>query len=138
MQNRSNHSDLPKPVQPERGLSTLPELNGKPMSANGLRNGLYRALSRVSLQERVLLYKKLIGDLEKVGINVGSRLFLLGITARTLQELTPNDIGKLIRSVYLNEPRAFAAISPTLTEILSKNVGQNRLTKVSLTKTSQR
>jgi hypothetical protein len=126
MQNRSNHADVPKSVQGESGLSTLPDLNGKPMSANGLRNGVYRALSKVALYERVPLYKNLIGDLEKAGINVGSRLFLLGIPAKIPEELTPSDIGKLIRSVYINEPQVVKAISATLIQILSGSEGNKR------------
>ncbi|HLA11897.1 MAG TPA: hypothetical protein VJ023_15025 [Pyrinomonadaceae bacterium] len=124
MQSQSARPLPPKSELGQSELPTLPELNGKPMSANGLRNGLYKALSRFALPERVLLYKRLIGDLEKAGIRVGSRLFLLGIPAKIPEELTPSDIGKLIRSVYLNEPQAIAAISETLKEILSMTNGQ--------------
>ena len=124
MQNQAVRAHLSKSELGQSELPTLPALNGKPMTANGLRNGLYKALSSLALPERVLLYERLIGDLEKVGIRVGSRLFLLGIPAKIPEELTPSDIGKLIRSVYFNEPQAIAAISETLKEILSMNNGQ--------------
>ncbi len=106
--------------------AVLKDLNGRPVSANGVRNGVYKALVKIPLKERVQLYKQLIGELEKAGINVGSRLFLLGIPATIPEELSPNDIGKLIRSVYLNEPKAMLAISETLSQILGRN-GGNKL-----------
>ena len=65
----------------------------------------------------------LAGNNEKVGINVGLRLFLLGIPAAIPEELTPNDVGKLLRSVYLNEPQAITAISETLSKVLSSSEG---------------
>ena len=99
----------------------LKECNGKPVSANGLRNGVYKALSKLPLQERVRLSKELIENLQKAGINVGSRLFLLGIPAAIPDELTPSDLGKLLRSVYINEPETMKAISQTLTKLLSPN-----------------
>jgi hypothetical protein len=126
MKHQAVRTHLSKSEVGQSSVSELPELKGKPISANGLRNGIYKALSKVSLSERVRLYKKLIGDLESAGIRVGSRLFLLGIPAEVPEELTPSDIGMLIRSVYLNEPRAIAAISPTLNEILLTNNGPKR------------
>lgn len=121
MQNQTLHTAL-RQSKGKISRSAVPEGNGKPISANGLRNGVYKALSKVPLPERVRLYKKLIGELENAGINVGSRLFLLGIPAQVPEELTPSDIGKLMRSIYSSEPQALAA-SPTLTEILSTYQG---------------
>jgi hypothetical protein len=138
MQSRTVRALLPKSYLGQSDPSTLPELNGKPMSVNGLRNGVYRALSKVPLYERVPLYKNLIGDLEKAGINVGSRLFLLGIPAKIPEELTPSDIGKLIRSVYINEPQVVKAISATLMQILSGSEGNKRPYKITSRKRKTR
>jgi hypothetical protein len=135
MQNQTVHSTEPQSVG-KMGLSAVQEANGKPMSANGLRNSVYKALSEVSLHERVRLYKELIGDLKKAGINVGSRLFLLGISARIPEELTPSDIGKLMRSIYSNEPEVLAA-SPTLSEILSTYQG-NKPAQSTISNTKKR
>jgi len=121
MQNRTVNTAPPRSALPGNNLSLLKNFNGKPITANGLRNGLYKAISRLPLNERVPVYRKLISELEKAGINVGSRLFLLGIPAAIPEELTPNDVGKLLRSVYLSEPQAITAISETLSQVLSSS-----------------
>jgi hypothetical protein len=86
MKHQAVRAHVSKSELRKSSVSAFPELNGKPISANGLRNGIYKALS---LSERVRLYKKLIGDLERAGIRVGSRLFLLGISSGDSRRIDP-------------------------------------------------
>ena len=118
MGSRTVHAVLPEPGQPGWDPTFSNELKNRLVSANGIRNGVYKALSKVPVRERVALYKRLIRELENAGINVSNRLFMLGIPATSPEELSPNDLGKLIRSVYLTEPETMDPISATLTEIL--------------------
>lgn len=121
MGSRTVHAVLPEPGKPGWDPAFSNELKNRILSANGVRNGVYKALSKVPVKERVPLYKRLIRELENAGINVSNRLFILGIPATSPEELSPNDLGKLIRSVYLNEPETMDPISATLTEILGPN-----------------
>jgi hypothetical protein len=137
MKSRTVHATLFKTGLAAANPGLINGPGGRSTSPNGLRNAVYKALSKVPIKERVEWYKRLIGELQKAGINVGSRLFLLGIPATIPEELSPNDLGKLIRSVYLNEPKAMEAISETLSQILDTN-GENKPDKQSVSSTEKK
>ena len=51
-------------------------------------------------------------------------LFMLGIVASSLDDLTPCDVGKLLRYARINTPAIVTALAGPLTELLA--VGKNR------------
>ncbi|MBI3650916.1 MAG: hypothetical protein HY231_07680 [Acidobacteria bacterium] len=97
------------------GESTLDPAQLEP---NSLRERIYAALSNLSLEERAAVRDHLIGSLKDLGVNLSMGLLLLGIPARTVDDLTPYDLAKLIRYLRINAPQAITAISSQLANLL--------------------
>jgi hypothetical protein len=86
---------------------------------NSLRDRVYTALSGLTFEERALTIDKLISDLKGFSVNVRTGLLMLGITARTVSDLTPSDMGKLIRYLRINAPKALEVIALPLRDLLA-------------------
>jgi len=84
-----------------------------------LRVSVREALSRLSEEDRRAMYVRLLTALKGAGVNIGQHLVLLGIPARTTEELTAAEIATLIRYVRINEPKALAVLTPMLSEPVS-------------------
>jgi hypothetical protein len=84
-----------------------------------VRTSVSEALSHLADGERQLVTDNLLTLLNNAGVRIGQCLLLLGIPARTADELTAPEIGALIRYVRINEPKAMAIISPVLSEIVA-------------------
>ncbi|MFY9608837.1 MAG: hypothetical protein WAU45_09515 [Blastocatellia bacterium] len=96
-----------------------------------LGNSVRNAFSQLSEEERPNVVYRLLTALKKAGVNIGQHLLLLGIPARTAEELTAPEIATLIRYVRINEPRAMAASVPVLNELLTAHAEPARGLKVS-------
>jgi hypothetical protein len=86
---------------------------------NSLRDRVYTALSGLSFEERATTIDNLINNLKGFSVNVRTGLLMLGITARTVSDLTPSDIGKLVRYLHINAPKALEAIALPLRDLLT-------------------
>src|SRR5262245_37338458 len=82
-----------------------------------LRDQVQRALSTICIADRSRLSHALLKRLERTGINVGASLLMLGISAASVDQLTPPDIGKLLRYIRINRPAAIEALVEPLTEL---------------------
>ena len=109
---------------PQSAVGTIdqqfePELDLANAERELLRNSLRKALSLLSAEERPAVNDKLLTTLKEAGVNIGQQLLLLGIPARTAEELTAPEIATLIRYVRINESRAMMALVPLLSELLA-------------------
>jgi hypothetical protein len=83
-----------------------------------LRDGVRDAFLLLSEDERSLVRDRVLAGLRKAGVHIGQCLLLLGIPARTADELTAPDIATLIRYLRISEPKALAVLAPVLSETL--------------------
>src|SRR5260370_23020596 len=83
------------------------------LDPDDLRDAVYQSLAKLPPNQRAAVTQELIHQLQRARINVGSRLFILGIPARTTEELTPSDLAMLLRSVHFSNPTAMRASSAT-------------------------
>jgi hypothetical protein len=88
------------------------------LEPDDLRNQVQRALSTLCEPDHKMFRRRLITGLAKSGVQIGSSLFMLGISAACLDDLTPSDMGKLLRYIRINTPAAIEAIAGPLAELL--------------------
>jgi hypothetical protein len=86
---------------------------------NSLRDRIYKALVSLPIEERASVTDKIIGSLKDFSVNVRTGLLMLGIPARTADDLTPSDTAKLMRYLRINAPKALEAISAPLRDLLT-------------------
>ncbi|HSB11539.1 MAG TPA: hypothetical protein VLM38_18770 [Blastocatellia bacterium] len=98
---------------------------------NVLRDRVCKALSLLAEDERSGVRDRILVDLTRAGLNIGQCLLLLGIPARTADELTAPEMATLIRYVRINEPKAMTALVPVLSEMLTLHPAQSRGLRVS-------
>jgi len=89
------------------------------LSPDDLRDAVYQSLAKLRPKQRAEVTQELIHQLRRAHINVASRLFILGIPARTTEELTPSDLAMLLRSVHFSAPAVMKALSATLGRLFS-------------------
>lgn len=92
--------------------------DARALEPDDLRNQVQKTLSTLSEADRQTLRQRLIAGLTQAGVNVGSSLFMLGIPAANLNDLTPTDMGKLLRYIRINFPSAIESLSGLLAESL--------------------
>jgi hypothetical protein len=86
---------------------------------DSLRDKVHNALSVLPPEDRDLMRDRLLAVLRKVGVHIGSCLLILGIPARTTDDLTPLEISKLVRYVRINQSEAFKAVAGTVGELFA-------------------
>ena len=84
-----------------------------------LRERVCHTLTGLSPDERSHLCDALLSDLENAGVNLISGLIKLGIPATKPDELSPNDIAKLMRYIRMNRPEAMTIVSTRLRELVA-------------------
>lgn len=101
------------------------------MEPDSLRDSLREALSQLSEGEQLGVHNELLSALKGAGVNIGHHLLLLGIPARTAEELTASEMGILIRYVRISESKAMAAVAPILIDVLARHAEPARPVKPS-------
>ena len=86
---------------------------------NTLRDRIYAALSSLPFVDRAEMRDRIIDNLEDSGVNISEGLLMLGIPARTNEDVTPFDLAKLIRYLRINAPIAIGSISTQIISLLS-------------------
>jgi hypothetical protein len=88
-------------------------------SPERLRDRVFKALNKLSTEERASVRDRILSDLRKDGVNIRSALVALGIPAVTPDDLSPSDMAKLVRYVRINRPEALKALGGSLGELIS-------------------
>ena len=86
----------------------------KLVSPDELKSLVRDGLVAMSVSEREGFIKVLETEMRKSGLNMRSYLIPLGIPARTLEELTPTEVGHLVRYLKVNVTQAIPAIERAL------------------------
>ena len=86
-----------------------------------LRTSVREALSELPEEERRAAHNGLLSALRRAGLNIGQHLLVLGIPARTAEELTAPEIATLIRYVRISEPNVMTTFAPILIDVLGKH-----------------
>ena len=63
--------------------------------------------------------RRLLDELARTGVQVGSTLFIIGIAAAGFDDLTPSDLGMLLRYIRINQPAAIKKLAGPLAELLA-------------------
>lgn len=117
-------SRIRKEAEPTAGTSDQRSEPGRELAVaepDMLRDSVRKGLSELSEEDRLLVYARLLTTLNKAGVNLGQLLLVLGIPARTPEELTAPEIATLVRYVRLNVPTAMAALATVLSEFVTTN-----------------
>lgn len=114
-----------KRVIANKAASDIKHFRGHPfdpltLQPDDLCNKTQKALSALPEENRESLRDELLTGLTKAGINIASALMLLGIPARTPDDLSPSDMGKLMRYVRINMPEVIKALAEPLARLLSR------------------
>ncbi len=88
----------------------------KSITADELKNTVRDGMFAMSLPEREIFYNELEASLKKVGLDLVSYVIPLGITGRSAEDLTPTEVGHLLRYLRINVPKS----APVITRVLSK------------------
>ena len=68
-------------------------------------------LITIGLQEREDFVQALEREMRKAGLTLSSHLLLIGIPAKAPDELSPNEVGHLVRYLNMNEPELMPIVS---------------------------
>ena len=88
----------------------------KSISPDDLKSLVRDGVSGMTPADRELFYTEMETSLRKTGIDLSSYVIPLGITGRSAEDLTPTEIGHLLRYLRINVPKA----SPVIVRVLSK------------------
>jgi hypothetical protein len=99
-----------KDIQQDRPTNTSIETLGPDELKAVVRDGLVQ----MALQEREDFIRVLEDEMRRAKLNMRSYLIPLGIPARVPGELTPTEVGHLVRYLKINVPQAMAAVERAL------------------------
>lgn len=98
------------------------------LDADELKDSVREMLSLMEALERRLFIKSLEYEMFRSGLSIGAYLIPLGISARNAEDLTPNEIGHLIRFFRMNVPKAMSAVGRVLDECSVLATGSDLMT----------
>jgi hypothetical protein len=89
-------------------------------SPESLADSVRSALSRIAPERRVGFFNRFLTALRDADVNIGQLMFLLGIPATTLDELTAAEMAQVIRYVRFNDPKAMNELLPVFSDLLAQ------------------
>ena len=106
----------------------IKETSFRHLDADELKDSVREMLSLMEALERRLFIKSLEYEMFRSGLSIGAYLIPLGISARNAEDLTPNEIGHLIRFFRMNVPKAMSAVGRVLDECSVLATGSDLMT----------
>src|SRR5215475_11946823 len=77
---------------------------------NDLKMAIRDGLSAMNIQERSAFINDLESEMVRINLDIRSYLVPLGIPGRSPDDLTPTEVGHLVRFLKLNVPQAMRAV----------------------------
>jgi len=88
----------------------------KSISPDELKSLVRDSVSGMTAAERELFYTEMEASLRKAGMDLASYVIPLGITGRSAEDLTPTEMGHLLRYLRINVPKATGVIARVLSK----------------------
>ncbi|MCI0487278.1 MAG: hypothetical protein L0229_11840 [Blastocatellia bacterium] len=97
------------------------------LDPNELKGVVRDGLVSMTLTDREEFIRTLEAEMRRISLNVRSYLIPLGIPGRTPDDLTPTEVGHLIRYLKINVPNAMPAIEHVLAgySVFAEKSGQH-------------
>src|SRR5215475_9476829 len=86
------------------------------LDPDDLKNVVRNELLSMSSADRELVVETLESEMERANFNMRSYLIPLGVLARTPAELTPTEIGHLVRFLNINVPGAMPVVERAIAQ----------------------
>ncbi|HWO00129.1 MAG TPA: hypothetical protein VNS63_12765 [Blastocatellia bacterium] len=80
------------------------------LDPNELKGVIRDGLANMSMPDREEFIRTLEAEMRKISLNVRAYLIPLGIPGRSPEDLTPSEVGHLVRYLKLTVPRAMPAV----------------------------
>ena len=87
-----------------------------PLDPNELKNVIRDVLMGMDVQQRAAFINDLETELKRTKMDIRAYLVPLGIPGRSPEDLTPTEVGHLIRFLKLNVPQAMRSVEKALTK----------------------
>lgn len=84
--------------------------NLQSLSADDLKNIVRDGMMSMNMSEREDFVCALNNEIERAGLKMSAYLVPLGIPARSAEDLTPTEVGHLIRYLKINVPKVMSAV----------------------------
>src|ERR1041384_2685566 len=84
------------------------------LDPNEIKSIVRDGLAKMTLADREEFIQILEAEMKRSNLNLRAYLVPLGIPGRTPEELTPTEVGHLIRFLKLNVPQAMTAVENAL------------------------
>ena len=98
------------------------------LDADKLKASVHEMLLLMETLERKLFIKTLEYEMFRAGLSIRDYLIPLGIPATRAEELTPNEVGHLIRFFRINVPKAMSAVARVLEDCPVVATGRELMT----------
>jgi hypothetical protein len=85
-----------------------------PPDPNELKNVVRDGLTAMEVAERAVVISELEKEMRQFGLEMRGYLVPLGIPGRSPEDLTPSEVGHLIRFLRLTEPKAMRGVEKVL------------------------
>ncbi|MFY9607581.1 MAG: hypothetical protein WAU45_03065 [Blastocatellia bacterium] len=80
------------------------------LDPNELKGVIRDGLANMSMPDREEFIRTLEAEMRRISLNVRAYLIPLGIPGRSPEDLTPSEVGHLVRYLKLTVPRAMTAV----------------------------
>jgi hypothetical protein len=84
------------------------------LDPNELKGVIRDGLANMSMPDREEFIRTLEAEMRRISLNVRAYLIPLGIPGRTPEDLTPSEVGHLVRYLKLTVPKAMPAVERTM------------------------
>lgn len=84
--------------------------NRSQLDPNELKGVIRDGLANMSMPDREEFIRTLEAEMRRISLNVRAYLIPLGIPGRSPEDLTPSEVGHLVRYLKLTVPRAMPAV----------------------------
>lgn len=102
------------------GLTRVQPLDLATYEPNDLRDRVFRALSELAADDGAAARDHILDALRQGGVDLANCLLLLGIIARSPEEMTPLEVAKLVRYVRINSPLALSLLGDEIVRLIER------------------